>query len=1209
MEYTMTESKMDKVLAYSESATCDFKWEIYRMEVEESKISFLKDILSMANTIREESAYIIIGVKQQDGINVLQNVDTSVDENQFVTFIKGVVGPEFPEFAYYTMKYGRYTLGVFEIGISKCGPFFSKRDYGDKVRKQTIYYRYGSSNTVASDRMIAEITEWMREISNDHYINILEQVESFDTEKNNYILFLGEDAEVSSEQYELLGRVKWSMIIDMTKQSEVKGVYKKLRPILEKQISIHLLTVDNCNNIEFYEGKSLLWFMAGGEQEQDDKNMDNRLWTKKYFQKICEVLSCVANGGTKSIIYVDLFNDKRASLVETIVGTQESYSLFFKYITIKWNNTFSVTEESGYIDVQGTLQDIFMALRKVPSLEKIEDMYRLPDGKGDFFEVNDISWIHEELEPLYENIEHISIFKNEETREFYRGGVIAWDEMNICKVVEREKYRELVRQIETVLEKEEISNKIIKLDYRAGAGATTVLRMIGWYFHESYPVIFIRKYSAVSTIERIKAIYHDLNKSKLLLLIDEVTIDSQSILELKNRLLVEGIHFIILYSNRHLIGITENCLKEQLERGENKAFFQLYMSRIDTLKIDSNQQDERRYALQNLKDGELAHRTPFMYALTTYEKDFVKISDYVVNHLINLNEEQENIFKIISVIQYFTGHDVPLSIIENELVKVTGRISIRNKLTFLQKELLVFGTNDIRIVHHCVSEQILKYLCGQRMINKEAWRNNLEDVFNYVISVFKKYVGNDIINEIVTLLFLKKADEENKHFSYAIEALPEPLAKKRVLNKLKETFPNNAYVYSNLARFYHYIEENAPAALAEINQAINIHEDYTFFHFKGVILAKEFSSYIENNALEIRGNYNCFVEKVNEYRENVINAYDKSIELKYDNSYAYGSKINFYLDIIRKFQKLVFAEKRKEDFFKNEKYYWCTRFLAEIDETLKEISVMKEYTDLQFDEENYQNQVLEIQGDTAKAINAWDNMLTKNDVYRPNIRKKLVSGYYTLYNQDWNKLPLDKVIYLQKILRDNILEESDNAKNILQWFDFSRYFKGNLIKAVEYFSTEVVNPTPQFYFYSMVVFTIYGISRNDISSIRMAEKYCKICENKARNYPYRANVREFYNPNKEDICAIERYLDLKEEQERLDDILSRIGMVEGRIDSIDKPEIGWVKIKETGFRVKFNPSWNQNRLYRKNKDENALVKFVLGFRYEGPYAYNVQDME
>ena len=1209
---SMTEAKLDNLLSYSESCICDFKREIYHMDREDDKISFLKDILSMANTIRDDSAYIIIGVVQHDGRNEFQNVDASIDENQFLTFIKSTIGPEFPEFTYYTMKYRKWVLGIFEIGLGKNGPYFSTKDHKKKVIRGKIYYRYGSGNTEASEKMKAEITAWMQSISTDRHSVIFEQLEYFDTKKYNYVLFFGNEVKLSKREYEFLGKVKWAAIVDLSMGSEDNGFYKVVRPILEDKISTHLLTIEDSKYPEFYEGRTLLWFMAGGEKEQNGKILSKRELTSKYLKKVSAFLQKVQNSAKNGIIYVNIFSGDKSDFVESIVGMQEDNPLFEKYISIKQNTKFDIQEESGYVYIQGLLSDIIQVFRNIPEdLPVPGTQFRLPNKDGIYKDIKDISWIYEELEPLYQNIESQITESQHELRSFFEGRTISWEEMNPFIAVTRKKQSSLYEEVRSALKREDLRCKVIRLDYRAGAGATTILRKIGWDFHDELPVIFLKKYSSVGTMERLKSIYRDTDKNKMLIIIDEVSIDDQLVDELKNKILIEGMQIMILYSRRHLGGGAENYLHEQLNNWENNAFYYTYRKQVDTLQLIDKERTQREDALYALSIGDLAQRTPFMYALTAHEKEFVKLSEYVSSHLLEMSEEQENIFRIISVIQYFTGLDVPEILVKNEMSNITGRLNVKNRITELQRSLLIFESNSIRIIHHCVAEEILKYICGMRLINKDAWRNNLEEVLKYCINVLEGFGENRIIADIVKLLFLQQPDKEDnrgKHFSYAIEELPEHSAQKRILMKLKDAFPDNAYVYSNIARFYYYIEENEELALDEINHAIEIQNDYTFYHIKGLVIARKFGKFIEGNGDEIKEHYVDFVEEVKDCRDKVISAYNKSIELKYDNEYAYTGKINFCLNTIRKFHKHVCPDMEISDLFKSEKYYWCNQLLADIEDVLKDMNAINDYTDMQMDTSDYEEQVLVLQGNIDKAIQSWNNLLIKNDVYRPIIRRNLVNGYMISCNHDLNKLSSSKIEHLQKILHDNIMEERDNSKNILQWFEFSRYFEGNLSKAVEYFETETVNPTLQYYFYGMVVFMVYGLEMKDLSSLNAAEKCSKLCENLARNLPNRVGVKEFYNPSKRDICAIEKYQDIRGVQEKLDDVLDRIITVEGRIDSIDKPEVGWVRIEGSKCRIKFNPNWNPSRIYRKGKDENTPVCFVLGFRYEGPYAYHVRDI-
>ncbi len=47
-----------------ENETLDFKAKMYDLSYDSNKAKFIKDIISMANTPRDETSYIIIGVKK-----------------------------------------------------------------------------------------------------------------------------------------------------------------------------------------------------------------------------------------------------------------------------------------------------------------------------------------------------------------------------------------------------------------------------------------------------------------------------------------------------------------------------------------------------------------------------------------------------------------------------------------------------------------------------------------------------------------------------------------------------------------------------------------------------------------------------------------------------------------------------------------------------------------------------------------------------------------------------------------------------------------------------------------------------------------------------------------------------------------------------------------------------------------------------------------
>ena len=1218
MEHTMCDDLMKYLLSTSESRVCDFKIQMYDMKNPNSVTSFLKDVLSISNTIRDEIGYIIVGIKQENGHIIFQDVDANIDENVFLTFLKGNIVPEWPLFAYYTYVYKKHILGVFEIGISKSGPYYSKRDFGDKVRKDVIYYRYGSSNTEANEKMTNEIACWMNSASNDEYNIFLEDVEFFDTNKYNFVLFVGNDGDLNAEQYRLLAKIPWSVVIDMRKGSERNGFYKYSFPILENQVSIHLVTVADEQVQKFYDGKTLLWYWAGGEKEAEEQKYSPREWRRNYAPKARDILDAIMKSSHKKVIFLSLLPEEdMSSVVENLVGFEEGNTLFRKYVEFKWNSRFYRKEDLGYITVQGTLAGLCSVLRSFesPAGYAVTET-RMPSKNGGCSPLQRTSWLFEELEPLYDGIELVeaSIDDNASRKSFFQGEMIRWYEMSPCITVTRTKYEDLKKQLSDLFSQDGIRARVVRLDYQAGAGATTIARMLGWFFHKLYPVIIVRKYSD-ATIERLKSIHADTDKASMLLLVDEVDIDDAHVEDLKNKMCVEQLKAVILHIKRYLSSSTvsrsnNNILFERLDNKENGEFYEIYKAQLYKMGLDEYEINQRSQRLLNLSNGDAIYRTPFLYALTAYEKDFTKLDSYVATHLSKMDDYQKEVFQTLSVIQYFTGLNVPLFVLEDDLRIKTGRLSLENRLKKEQKVFLSITMYDVQVIHHCLAKAILEYICGMSLVDKRAWKKQLKVVLLAVIKKLKNNERHERIQTIIQKLFLQQSDSTNKdtHFADAVECLQDN-EKRELFNSLKEEYPRNEYVYSNTARFYLFIVNDFDRALQEINSALAIRGDYTFYHIKGLILSRKLIEYIKVNAENIRQNYQSFIHEFENEKNFIFEAFDQSINIKYDNIFAHNGKIIFCMEFMRTFMKKVYPDTEISHFIKLEQNYWYLDLLDDVQKIIEDMRALQEYMKIDIEEQikSYNSQMSALRGDIHTAIEIWNNLLTHPTVYCPPIRRILVSSYETECNGIWEKLGEKKCAHIREILERNIAEERDNARNILQWFNFARCFPDALEKAIQYFGIEPSVPSLDYYFYGMVVMYVHIIKLKDYSILELAKIYENKCENLARDLPNRRGVKEFYNPEKDDIMSIENYNSLRRNYETFDELLNRMPCVRGKIKSIDRPELGWVYIEDVDLCARFNPSWNNERVYRKSKDENCRVKFVLGFRHEGIYAYAVTD--
>jgi hypothetical protein len=376
MERTMTEKKLAELLKYSETETCDFKEEIYRVEENDSKVSFLKDVLAMANTIRYEPAYIVVGVRQKGGHNSFVDVDADIDENDFITLIKGNIGPEYPDFTYYNFMYNKHRIGIFEIGISKRGPYFSKKSYGEKVKAGQVYYRYGSVNSEADEEKVREITLWMEEDRNDNYKLIANELELENQDKYNYILLIGEEYQFSKQQYDVIANMKWSLIIDYSTNGENGGLQKSFR---NERVAVHNITPEQSKLPPFYEDKTLFWYFAPNIKRKENDGIDARAWSTKYFNSVNQCIGKVVASVEKRVIFVSLFmGECRYKSVDNLIDANANGPLFYKHIDFSRGLDFSIlNEDTQYVEIQCLCDDICEAFAHNKTISVSESEYYL----------------------------------------------------------------------------------------------------------------------------------------------------------------------------------------------------------------------------------------------------------------------------------------------------------------------------------------------------------------------------------------------------------------------------------------------------------------------------------------------------------------------------------------------------------------------------------------------------------------------------------------------------------------------------------------------------------------------------------------------------------------------------------------------------------------------------------------------------------------
>jgi len=154
----------ENILSKPESSVLDFKRENYKLINDTDNTNtakFVKDIISFANTVRMEPAYIIIGVEAQpDNTKNLIGIDQHIDDATMQDKVKDKVFPR-PEFNYYPLPYQQRIFGIVEIPVVKYQSPICAIVKMKGLEVGRMYYRKGSANVEANMHEIIAVNNWL----------------------------------------------------------------------------------------------------------------------------------------------------------------------------------------------------------------------------------------------------------------------------------------------------------------------------------------------------------------------------------------------------------------------------------------------------------------------------------------------------------------------------------------------------------------------------------------------------------------------------------------------------------------------------------------------------------------------------------------------------------------------------------------------------------------------------------------------------------------------------------------------------------------------------------------------------------------------------------------------------------------------------------------------------------------------------------------
>lgn len=163
----MTDTEFLELVSNPESSTLDFKKEFYDFSNDADGFKtgkFLKDVISFCNTIREQTSYIIFGIKEkEDGSKEKIGIPNVIDDAILQDKLKDKIFPR-ARFSFYTHNYQSKLFGIIEFPVVKYEMPLTATLKSKGLETGKVYYRQGSMNCEALALDVIRINEWMKSL-------------------------------------------------------------------------------------------------------------------------------------------------------------------------------------------------------------------------------------------------------------------------------------------------------------------------------------------------------------------------------------------------------------------------------------------------------------------------------------------------------------------------------------------------------------------------------------------------------------------------------------------------------------------------------------------------------------------------------------------------------------------------------------------------------------------------------------------------------------------------------------------------------------------------------------------------------------------------------------------------------------------------------------------------------------------------------------
>lgn len=1215
-----------KLLARPEGPTTDFKRDAYDLTTDGGRGSFIKDVLSMANTPRSEPAYIVLGVAEADGKKELVGLAKSVDDAVYQDTLKSKVHP-CPNILYIPILHEGRTYGVIVIQPDQKGPCQATTDVG-KVRRYVIYWRRGTQNDEARADEQEAIRKWctgyvapvinIPKAPRTPWEEFLRATYDFEGGRL-YVLVTGPSG-ATNTRLTGLATAPWDFVLDFeVKANDPGSVAQIVQPELRTKRAVHEVMLGD--NPTIHVDQSCYWYYARGAITKAETTVPDTwsAWKRKYGHDVSRQLQALAaNRNSRPATFIALWDSE--DHIDTVFSAAldafgEAVSFVVAHPSARNLQRLSQRYEATLLEI--TLEHVADGLHTLHNERAVQraDVVQLPTKSGTrvTLEAEVVRYLEEELEILGMTSGTIADEARETCSAFLRGKQITWFELGLNCDVERDKTERVLKAVLYDLgggdDGRSKGTTRINIYHAPGAGGSTIGRCIAWRVHLTFPTVVLKKSMRAETASRLETIYR-LTALPILLLLEGADVQESQTEELYSTLRARQVSVVFLQVLRRFSPIKEGdrsfYLATPLSQTEANRFAH---------KLSLARPERRKRLLSLASNGTPEERSAFYFALETFEKDFEGLPHYVRARLSQATPQQTTVLVFLALAHHYGHRGVPASAFAALLgLPRTQKVKFDQVFPQHLMDLLRVDSKDIwRTAHDLIALELLRQALAPGMDNRH-WRQNLSTWAVRFVNFCRSDdpVASADMVEVASRCFVFRDDSDrlgtdasedgvSRNFSHLIQDIPSQDGRLIVLQELTKRFPDEAHFWGHLGRFYSLELHDSDNALRALNKAIELSPgDGVLYHMKGMALRSQLYKSLQPGEPTTVA---AAVELAEKAAEQFALARDKD---PFD-EHGYVSHIQMLLRLVE-FAKRSMAAESAQKLLTNPLTNPTVRESVDVaEDLLEQAGKLRQGERPSAHVEQCRVQLDALYGRFNEVLQGWDNLLSRTDVYRPPIRRQLVQTYVVRRNRHWERLEMKEIKRIVELLEQNLLEEPHERRNLRLWLQAVRRMRPplnleNAIEKVTYWKTNTTDIDPVYYLY--ILHALRALDGYELA-LGPYKENLEECRRRSRMRPNRTGSFEWLGRG-DALARLVHYSELggwSTEGDFWRDS-GRLSRVRGTIGMISGPQSGHVDLS-SGVRAFFVPGRSD---HAKGRDENRTVDFYLGFSYDGPRAWEVQNV-